>query len=323
MKHLTLSIILLLIAFICNAQLAAPNQTDTLVISSVKYNYADINKENWPCEIIYKSTTDIRIGNQTFNIVNADKFMRIVTFSVYDKNDSNKKTYKLALDEDDRGEYTLSFSGYEFTCHKKVAVKEESSQESCSYKGPSIKSCEVNGRKASHLAIPAYGCYSEGEVTVIISVNPSGQVVKAEVKDDVSSTDECLRSYALKAARLSRFTVKSDGPSNEPGEIVYTFGVNTNEQHHVEAKAQLKGRTICGGLPKPDFVHRGPKGIVVVDVWIDNYGIVVKAEAGGEGTNITDKHLWAAARAAAMKAKFNMSENAPALQKETITYIFK
>ena len=89
-----------------------------------------------------------------------------------------------------------------------------------------------------------------------------------------------------------------------------------------EPKARLAGRTLNGTLPKPTAGF-DKSGIVVVDIWVDNYGTVVKAEAGGEGTNITDKHLWAAARSAAMKASFNMSADAPAMQHGTITYIFK
>ena len=62
---------------------------------------------------------------------------------------------------------------------------------------------------------------------------------------------------------------------------------------------------------------------MVVEIWVDNYGIVQKAIAGVEGTTVSDKDLWNEARKAAMKASFNMSADAPALQKGTITYIFK
>ena len=42
---------------------------------------------------------DIRIGEQTFNIVKADKYWEVITFDVFDKNDSTKKEYKLAFRE--------------------------------------------------------------------------------------------------------------------------------------------------------------------------------------------------------------------------------
>ena len=89
-----------------------------------------------------------------------------------------------------------------------------------------------------------------------------------------------------------------------------------------EPKANLKGRTINGTLPRPSYPVQ-KSGVVVVKIWVDNYGIVQKAVAGADGTNVTDKDLWNAARNAAMKASFNMSVDAPAMQEGTITYIFK
>ena len=91
------------------------------------------------------------------------------------------------------------------------------------YSGPSVLSYTLDGRKASKLPIPAYRCYAGGEVTVIIVVNPQGVVIGAEVKDDISSTDQCLRNFAVRAARLSRFSQSSAAPARQTGEIVYRF----------------------------------------------------------------------------------------------------
>lgn len=89
-----------------------------------------------------------------------------------------------------------------------------------------------------------------------------------------------------------------------------------------EPKANLKGRTLNGTLPRPYYPVQAT-GTVVVDIWVDNYGTVQKAVPGADGTTVTDKDLWNEARKAAMKASFNMSADAPAMQKGTITYIFK
>lgn len=91
------------------------------------------------------------------------------------------------------------------------------------YSGPSVLSYTLDGRKASHLPIPAYRCYGAGDVTVIIKVNNAGQVVSAKVMEEISSSDNCLRSFAIRAARLSRFSVSSTAPANQTGEIVYRF----------------------------------------------------------------------------------------------------
>ena len=91
------------------------------------------------------------------------------------------------------------------------------------YSGPSVVSYSLDGRKASHLKIPAYRCYGAGDVTVIITVNPQGQVVNAQVMDAVSSGDQCLRNFAVRAARLSRFSASTTAPARQTGEIVYRF----------------------------------------------------------------------------------------------------
>ena len=91
------------------------------------------------------------------------------------------------------------------------------------YSGPSVLSYNLDGRKASHLPIPAYRCYGAGDVTVIITVNNAGQVVRAKVMEEISATDACLRNFAVRAARLSRFNASSEAPANQTGEIVYRF----------------------------------------------------------------------------------------------------
>lgn len=88
------------------------------------------------------------------------------------------------------------------------------------------------------------------------------------------------------------------------------------------ANAHLKGRSVIGTLPRPGYNSQS-EGIVVVQVKVDQYGNVTEAIPGAEGTTVTDKTLWNAARSAALKAHFNQSADAPVLQIGTITYKFK
>ena len=86
--------------------------------------------------------------------------------------------------------------------------------------------------------------------------------------------------------------------------------------------AHLEGRTVDkAGLKKPAYTSQ-ETGKVVVKIWVDQYGKVQKAVPGADGTTVTDKDLWTAARNAALETGFNMSASAPALQEGTITYIF-
>ena len=101
------------------------------------------------------------------------------------------------------------------------ADKEEDSRRE--YSGPSVVSYNLDGRKASHLKIPAYRCYGCGDVTVIITVDPQGRVISAKVMEDISSGDPCLRNFAVRAARLSRFSASPSAPARQNGEILYRF----------------------------------------------------------------------------------------------------
>lgn len=91
------------------------------------------------------------------------------------------------------------------------------------YSGPSVLSYNLDGRKASRLKIPAYKCYGAGDVTVLISVDPQGNVVGAKVMDEISSSDPCLRNFAIRAARLSKFSASTTAPARQNGEILYRF----------------------------------------------------------------------------------------------------
>ena len=91
------------------------------------------------------------------------------------------------------------------------------------YSGPSVLSWSLDGRKATHLPIPAYRCYGAGQVTVIITVDNRGVVLNAKVDEGVSTNDSCLRTFAVRAARLSQFSVSETAPARQMGTITYAF----------------------------------------------------------------------------------------------------
>jgi TonB family protein len=84
--------------------------------------------------------------------------------------------------------------------------------------------------------------------------------------------------------------------------------------------ANLDGRT-AQLLPKPDFVGN-EDGKVVVSVTVDKSGRVTKADAGVKGSNTANPELLAAAKRAALQARFNVDGTAPSFQTGTITYRF-
>lgn len=101
--------------------------------------------------------------------------------------------------------------------------KKEEPKKEAKYSGPSVLTYELEGRKASRLPIPAYRCIGAGEVKVNITVDKQGTVVGAKVDDGSSSSDGCLKSFAIRAARMSKFSMSTTAPDRQQGYIIYQF----------------------------------------------------------------------------------------------------
>ena len=100
---------------------------------------------------------------------------------------------------------------------------EESTEPAPAFQGPSVISYELEGRKALSLPVPAYKGYGAGDVLVDIQVNPAGRVIAAKVRTDGSTADASLHSFAIDAAKRSRFSASSDAAKSQPGWILYRF----------------------------------------------------------------------------------------------------
>lgn len=74
-------------------------------------------------------------------------------------------------------------------------------------------------------------------------------------------------------------------------------------------------------LPKPQY-NSNKQGRVIVRIWVDQQGRVIRAEYEPKGSNTPDGDLIAKAIAAARKARFNADPSAPEEQKGTISYNF-
>ncbi|MDR3227674.1 MAG: hypothetical protein LBT56_08410 [Prevotellaceae bacterium] len=92
-----------------------------------------------------------------------------------------------------------------------------------SYKGASVITYTLEGRRAKYLPVPVYKCQQGGDVCVQIDVNQSGHVVKASVISAVSASAECLHDAAVSAAKLSRFDANDASPKLQTGTIIYRF----------------------------------------------------------------------------------------------------
>lgn len=118
MGHLFKHSICLLSAITCiclcaYGQLPVPQQSDTLVITKMSYNFVEIQKENWPFKTVIKSPSRFIIGDQVFTI----KDSRSMSYNnrkiaYYDENDG-----KLEYIES-YGVITINYANYILTCTK-------------------------------------------------------------------------------------------------------------------------------------------------------------------------------------------------------------
>lgn len=139
-----------------------------------------------------------------------------------DRGTDAEQLYKDALKLQEDMNRSISTVSDEFEAD--LPSKEESAKENkkSTYSGPSVLSWELQGRKASRLPIPAYRCMGAGKVKVLISVDASGKVIGTGFDETESSKDGCLRDFAKRAARLSRFS-SAPGKPKQQGYIIYQF----------------------------------------------------------------------------------------------------
>jgi len=74
----------------------------------------------------------------------------------------------------------------------------------------------------------------------------------------------------------------------------------------------------------PAIKDNGQKsGKVVVEIRVDQFGVVTRAKAGARGTTLSDADLWQKCEDAALGSKFNTLASAPEVQIGTIVFNFK
>lgn len=146
-----------------------------------------------------------------------------------------------------------------------------------------------------------------------------------ETKPDVPEKPK-VNQKALYKGKDNSQESQDEGTTGEPGDEGSIFGDKESDNHEGEGGAgngvsfSLSGRK-SKYLPKPDYDSED-QGKVVVTIYVNRYGNVIRAVAGSKGTTVTDSRLQERAKNAAERAKFSRNMDAPEVQKGTITYNF-
>ena len=100
-------------------------------------------------------------------------------------------------------------------------------------------------------------------------------------------------------------------------------GKSRRETLTIKRQAKFYGRQAIIPIPQLKGDINDAQGKVVVKVWVDRNGNVLKAECPAEGSTTTDESLVAATREAILNARFSADENAPEEQVGTVAIIFE
>lgn len=219
MKRILTAAVLLMASVICHAQITPPKQIDTLVVTALKYDHDEVGRKNWPCTIIYKSNTDFRIGDNTYDILDVSKWGKNIHYTVVDTKDPKRQACDLWITTGSLHKVaTILFAGYEFYCSSASIIPVEKF-----HSKPCVVSHTLEGREVNELEFKEFRCHGEGEVVIIVQVDRGGNIVNAKIMDDISSSNQCLRFFALRSASMSSFMPSEQAPPLQTGEIVYRF----------------------------------------------------------------------------------------------------
>ncbi len=222
----------LFISITSYGQLKPPQQTDTLIIKSVQYNYSEILEENWPCQYILKSATHFQFGEQQFRIYHVEKsFDNVIYFFL----DTDRIEDRCLEYQEKHNTITISYSGYEFVCALKrealfpdsagaanAILASRTAKQEALFGGATVRSA---GRTViGAIPYPTYDAQVSGKVVVKIKINRDGTVVDAQPGEaGTTLTDKKAWNAVTKSAQKIQFNAASDAPEFQYGTVTYNF----------------------------------------------------------------------------------------------------
>lgn len=150
---------------------------------------------------------------------------------------------------------------------------------------------------------------------------PVEQVAQAAGKDEVTQTPNPKALFKMNRGGADEPDNAGNPRAPEGEDKASGTGPGLNPDGLDQLDQRLQGRGLVGALPEPIYPGENKSGKVVIHVTVDARGYVTGASYEPKGSTTDDPVLVAAARAAALKARF--TEKRAAVQGGTITYVFK
>jgi len=162
----------------------------------------------------------------------------------------------------------------------------------------------------------------QAEEAPAVNDNPTDNIENeiAEEKEPEPVVDPA----ALYTGKKSRTKPDSEGETKKYGDQGNIDGTSDSKNYNGSGGKRtgynLTGRKI---VFRPKIQENTQEtGKVIVNIWVDRYGKVTRANPGAKGSTTTNAYLYRKAREAAMKAKFSANPDAPEEQKGTIIFNF-
>ena len=148
---------------------------------------------------------------------------------------------------------------------------------------------------------------------------PVEQVAQAAGKDEVTETPNPKALFKMNRGGADEPDNAGNPRAREGEDKASGRGLGLNPDGLDQLDKGLQGRGLVGDLPRPSYPG-GKSGKVVIRVTVDARGRVTGASYEPVGSTTDAPELVAAARQAALKARF--TESRAAVQGGTITYVF-
>lgn len=302
MKRILFVLIVLFSFITAHAQLRAPKTTvrDTVIVFKVSYDKYDVADEDAPCTFLEESATAFYIAGETY-LKGEDSYHDShtsvdgteVVQDTYLSASVNGKASRISKTSLDKAIVVLTVDKYEFTGINIRVLRE----------------AVVKSNIIPEDVIPTYN-----KMLTLAALHG----IK-NIPEDAFTEEELAQVENLNLDPQQLINPQESMESANEEDANKSNAVTPVE---VAQSARVKGRSTVGVPPRPSLSVQ-KEGTVVVDIWVNQNGSVIRAVPGAAGTTTTDKDLWNAARQAALKTKFNTDLEAKEQQQGTITYVFK
>lgn len=158
------------------------------------------------------------------------------------------------------------------------------------------------------------------------SLSKKEEKKKVEEKEEVvPEPDKNLSDALSKWKNKKEENAEGDGTTDQAGDQGSMDGALDSKNYTGGGSGNgtsfnLSGRSMLSSPKIKDTSQ--DEGKVVVDIIVDKYGNVIRANPGARGSTTTSPILYKKAKEAALTTKFNTSPNAPEEQKGQMTFIF-